>query len=42
VGACARGAIALRCPGLSPRAAWGLFAGLIAVLHALFLAVAMV
>lgn len=39
---CPHGAISLRCPGLSPQAAWNLFAGLLAVLHALFLAVAMV
>ena len=42
VGTCARKAITLQCPGLSPEAAWKVFAGLLAVLHALFLAAAMV
>jgi len=39
---CSRGALYLRCPGLSPMLANSVFTGLIAALHAIFLSVAMV
>ena len=39
---CRNQALYLRCPGLSPRAAWAVFTGLTTVLHVVFLSVAMV
>lgn len=42
VGACPEGALSLRCARLSPEFSWRLFTGLVSVLHAVFLSVAMV
>lgn len=42
LGVCRKGALTLRCPGLSPALAGSLFTGLSSVLHAVFLSVAMV
>lgn len=42
VGGCAKNAISMHFPGLSPKRAWTVFTGLITVLHVLFLSVAMV
>lgn len=39
---CRKQALFIRCPGLSPRSAWVVFAGLTTVLHVIFLSVAMV